>query len=397
MKKKLGVIILTIAMAVSMFGCSGKESSKTEVTKDDAPEKIFEKAMKKLDKEERKAVEAKSVTYYDNETQEEEYYTCISDAKKNIIERTSQDEDGTGTAYHCFNVKEKGGYGVYVKDGLTEGKWKYYKENLDEDEQSEFEYWLGEFDPSYTEEKGYSNIKFSNEGEDELNGVKTIRIKVTADEAYDSGEITEENLTRESVLKEYGWSEDEVKVVDGFSDILDRYVAASNKSGGEATVKAALTVWIDAKEGTILKSRSATKIDSAQDDESKKAQDDFNNEYWKVDMIHQSIEDGMSMEDAKKALESDLRAMEKPEEIAGDAEAAGEEFDEEDGAEEYAAVTKTVVTKKIMSGKNCPDMGNLPKDYEEIKQEEYFEGNFDTLEEKDDYFSEDEEFEDEFE
>ncbi len=397
MKRRLGIIILIIAAAASMCGCSGKETPKKEITKEDEPEKILKEALKKLDKEEHKAIESKSVTYYDNETQEEEYYTCIYDAKKKIVERKSQDEDETGTVYHCFNVKEKKGYGVYVKDGLTDGKWKYYKENLDSDEESEFEYWLSEFDPSYTEEKGYSNIKFSNEGEDELNGVKTIRIKVTADEAYDSGERTEEDMTRKSVLDEYGWSEEEIKLVDGFSDILDNYVAASNESVGETTVKAALTVWVDAKERTILKSRSATKIDSAQDDASKKALDVFNNEYWKIDMIHQSIVDGMTPEEAKASLESDLKAMEQPEEISGDAQEAGEEFSEEDEMDEFAAVTKTVVTKKIMSGKNCPEMGELPKDYEEIKQEEYFEGDFDSLEENDDYFSEDEEFEDEFE
>ena len=62
-----------------------------------------------------------------------------------------------------------------------------------------------------------------------------------------------------------------------------------------------------------------------------------------------------------------------------------------------AAVSKVVVTKKFMTGKDCPEMGDLPKEFDKIKQEEYFEGGFDTLEESDDYFSEDEEFEDEFE
>lgn len=55
-----------------------------------------------------------------------------------------------------------------------------------------------------------------------------------------------------------------------------------------------------------------------------------------------------------------------------------------------------VVTKKIMTGKSCPDMSSLPKKYEEIKQEDYFEGGFE-LPEEDDYFSEGDEFEDEFE
>lgn len=396
MRKRTGIMLLTIAMVISMFGCSGKTSSKKEVTKEDDPEKIFEEAVKKLDKETNKAITTKSVTSYDDGTEETEYYTCILDTKKNIVERTSADGQETEMSYHFFNVKEKGGYGVYVNDSLTDGEWKYYKEELEGDDGSEYEYWLTEFDPAYTEEKGYSNIKFSNEGEDELNGVKTIKIKVTADEAYDTGEEMVGDVTRESVLKEYEWSEEEIKLVDGFSDILDGYVAASNQSVGETTVQSVLTVWIDAKEGTLLKSRSAANIGGAQDDASKEALQTFNDECWKVDMIHQNIEEGMSPEEAKKALEDDLKAMEEPVETAGNAEEAGEEFDEDD-MEEYAAVTKTVVTKKIMTGKDCPEMSGLPKDYEEIKQAEYFESGFDTSEENDDYFSEGDEFEDEFE
>ncbi len=394
MKKKLGISVLMIAVAVLMSGCSGT-SSKKEVTKEDDPEKIFKEAVEKLYKETNKAIETKSVSSYDNGMEEEETYACVLDTKKNIVERTSEDELGT-TNYHCFNTKEKDGYGVYANDDLTDGKWKYYKEELEGEDESEYEYWVGEFDPAYTEEKGYSNITFVNEGEDELNGVKTIRIKVTADEAYDTGEELSEEMTRESVLKEYGWSEEEVKLVDGFSKILDDYVTAGNQSVGETTVKAALTVWIDAKERTLLKSRSATNIDSAQDDSVREAIDTFNNEYWKVDMLHQNIEDGMSAKEAKKTLEEELKAMEKPVETAGDAEEAGEDFDEEDGGDDFSTVSKIVVTKKFMTGKDCPEMGNLPKDYEEIKQAEYFEGGFDTLEE-DDYFSEEDEFEDEFE
>ena len=97
MRKRLGIIILTIAVTASMLGCSGKESAKKKAAKEDSPEKIFQEAMEKLDKETNKAIETKSVTSYDDETEEEEYYTCIYDGKKNIVERISKDEDDTGT------------------------------------------------------------------------------------------------------------------------------------------------------------------------------------------------------------------------------------------------------------------------------------------------------------
>ena len=187
MRKRLGVIILLMAVTAVIFGCSENTSSKKEVTKEEDPEMIFKEAVEKLEKETKKAIETESVTSYDNEMEDEEVYTCIIDTKKNIVERISEDVSEEAD-YYYFNVKEKDGYGVYVNDRLTDGKWKHYKEELEGGDESEYEYWLGEFNPAYTEEKGYSNIVFSNEGEDELNGVKTVKIKVTADEAYDTGE-----------------------------------------------------------------------------------------------------------------------------------------------------------------------------------------------------------------
>lgn len=394
MKRRLEMIIVTIALTASMAGCSGKAVSQKELTSEDDPEKIFTEAMEKFRKESLKAAETKSVTTYDDGMEDEEHYTCILDEKKKIIERVSTGGDEDEVIYRCFNVKEKDGYGVYVNDELTGREWKYYKEDLEGNEESEYEYWISELDPFYTEEKGYSNIQYSNEGEDELNGKETVMIKATADIIEDYGIEDGEKDTRESILKENGWSEEEVNAVPGFSEILDAYVAASNKSEEPSTMQCSLTIWVSAKDHTILKSRSATNNAGLQDDETKAALAAYDDEFWKVDMVHQNVEDGMSVEEAKAALERELDAMGQPE-TAEDAEVSGEEFDDE-MAEEYASVTKTVVTKKIMTGKECPEMSKLPETYEEIKQEEYFEGGF-GLPEEDDYFSEGDEFDDEFE
>lgn len=393
MKNRLGMAFLAVTLAASMAGCTQKPASGQKVSPESDPEKIFAAAMENLRKETKKAAETKSVTSYEDGMEDEEHYTCILDEKKGIIERTAEGEDGEEPLYSCFNVKEKGGYGVYVNDELTGREWKYYKENLDADEESEYEYWLGEFDPFYTEEKGYDNIKYSNEGEDELNGEETVKIKATATVTQESSEESEA-VTRESVLEDNEWSEEEVKAVPGFSEVLDAYVAASNKEEEPQTIECALTIWVRPEDSAVLKSRSAMNYKGAQDDAAKEGIEAFNNEYWKVDMVHQNVEEGMSPEEAKKELEKELKAMEQPKETES-AEASGEEFEDE-AAEASAAVTKVVVTKKIMTGKSCPDMSSLPKKYEEIKQEDYFEGGFE-LPEEDDYFSEGDEFEDEFE
>lgn len=398
MKRRIAVIGLAILTSMSMCACSAKSSgSGKSVSKEESPEEIFNEAVKKFEKESVKAAEIQTVYSYDDGTEETEFYTSIYDTKKNIIERVSKDEDEEETIYHTFNVKEKDGYGVYVNDELTDNVWKYYKEDIEDNEDSEYEYQAEEFDLPYTEEKGYSDITYSNEGEEELNGTNTVKIKVTANQVYDSGEESAEEITKESVMEEYEWNEEDVALVDGFSDILDNYVTASKESEKETTVKCVLTVWISTDSHTIMKSRSAMDVSSAQSEESKAAIETFNEESWKVDMVHQDIEDGMTKEEAKKDLEDELEAMENPDAQVSDEEASGEEFDEDEGTDEYAEITKVAVTKKILTGEDCPEMSELPKDYEEISQDEYFNGNFDISTEDDDYFLDESEYEDEFE
>lgn len=397
MKRRIAIIGLAIITAMSMCACSGKKGSGNAVSKDESPEDIFNEAIEKFDKESVKAVQMQTVYSYSDGTEETEMYTSIYDTKKNIVERISTDEDEEKTIYHTFNVKEKDGYGVYVNDELTDNEWKYYTEEVEDAEDSEYEYQVSEFDLPYTEEKGYSDISYSNEGEEELNGVNTVKIKVTANQIYDSGLESAEETTRESVMEEYEWSEDEVALVDGFSEILDNYVTATKESEGETTVKCVLTVWISSDSHTILKTRSAMDVSSAQSDESKAAIEAFNEESWKVDMVHQDIEDGMTKEEAKKDLEEELEAMENPDAEVTDEEASGEEYDEDEGTDEYAEITKVSVTKKILTGDDLPEMSDLPEDYEKISQDEYFYGDFDISIEEDDYFIDESEYEDEFE
>lgn len=398
MRKRIAIIGVAILTAMSLCACSGKGSSAGKsVSKDESPEDIFNEAYEKFNKESVKAAEIQTVYSYDDGTEETENYTNIYDTKKDIVERISTDEEEEETIFHTFNVKEKDGYGVYVNDELTDNEWKYYKEEVEEDDESEYEYQVNAFDLAYTEENGYSDISYSNEGEEELNGVKAVKIKVKANQLYDTGLESVEETTRESVMEEYEWSEDEVALVDGFSEILDDYVTATKESEGETTVKCVLTVWISSDDHTILKSRNAMDIGSAQSDEAKAAIEAFNEESWKVDMIHQDIEDGMTKEEAKKDLEDELGEMENPDAAVSDEEASGEEYDEGEGTDEYAEITKVSTTMKILTGDECPEIGELPKEYEKISQEDYFYGDFDISEEEDDYFTDESEYEDEFE
>ena len=73
-------------------------------------------------------------------------------------------------------------------------------------------------------------------------------------------------------------------------------MAASNKQEEPQTIECALTIWVRPEDSAVLKSRSAMNYKGAQDDAAKKGIEAFNNEYWKVDMVHQIVEEGMSPE-----------------------------------------------------------------------------------------------------
>lgn len=348
---------LTVAlaiMAMALTGCSGGK-----LTKDDDPKKILKEAAEKLAKEEYWGSETERVYQYDNEAEETEIVSVVFDKKNGIRQEITEYE--MGFSAETFNVKEKDGYYVYVQDGEEEGSWVRYKE--DEDAETDYEYYEKGIDFSFDKEEGFENVKYSNEGEEDLDGKKAIKIKITADVLSVSEEDEEsEEITRKDILEENGWTEDEVALVDGFSEILDNYVKAANETGSDEPIKYEQYVWVDASEHTILQNQTNTIMGEAQESASNEAFEAFNNAYWQMDMVHSNLEEGMSKEEVVEMLKEEKAAMEE------------ESEDEWGDEEEYPNQTAEISTECFLTKDECPDLDEVPQEYEEMTEEEYYSG-----------------------
>lgn len=389
MKLRIISLLLVFCMAVSWTGCSQKSSGGGEdagstVEKED-PEALLKEAKKNFDKEELKSMESSVVTTYDDGMEDQEDCTYIYDKKAQVIESISQDEDGVETYLHSFNVKEKDGYKVYAIDSYNDGDWVVYEEELEKGEQSEYEYLQESFSLDIDEKHGYSDIEYSNEGEDVINDVDAIKLKVSAKEEYGSDELESSEITRQSVMDEYGWTEEEIAVVDGFSDVLDKYVAASNQQGGDQKIQTVFTVWIGADNHQLLRVRSEQNMESGKDEGAEEMRQSFENERWKMEMVHGLVsEDGKSTEEAKKELEKEIQKMENPQDVEAEetAEDSGSDASGdgsgESGTEFYSSVLKVVTTKRFKTGERCPQMGTIPENAREVTQEEYYQEGFES-------------------
>lgn len=391
------VSLLLAAMAVLLAGCSSAEpestGSPTAQTDQEDPQALLEEARGNFEKETLKSMELSTVTTYDDGIQEEEDTTYIYDTKKQVIESLSQDEDGVETYLHDFHVKDGDAYMVYTVDEYGDGSWVVYEEELEDGEQSEYEYLQEEFSLDIDEEHGFRDITYSNEGEDVINDVDAIKLKVTAEEEYDTGELETEEMTRQSVLEDFGWTEEEVEAVDGFSDVLDNYVTASSQQNGLQEIQTTVTVWIGADNHQLLRVRSEQDVESGQDEGVEEMLETFQNERWKIDFVHSLVSgEGKTLREAKESLEEEIQKMENPQDTeeepdgadtqetaSGDAQDPQEASSEEDSF--YASVVKIVTTKRFKTAERCPEMGEIPEDAEKVTQNDYYERTFENYQE----------------
>ena len=345
------IILMTLSLSL-LTGCSKKPLKES-----DDPKEILEKAAKVYAEQKLRASEIEKVYSYDDATEEAESTIIIYDAEKGVRQETTEYEMGFN--FTTFHVKEGNDYYVYIQESSDGEEWIRYKEDTSDGE-SMYEYYVQGSDFSFAEEDGYYNVEYLNEGKSTVENVETIKIKIKADLGYEE-EIEEgAEVTRESVLEENGWTEEEVALVDGFSEIIDDYVAA-NASIDESSIRYEQTVWVNAENYVIVKIESSTILDNTENSgEANLALEKFNNEYWKMEMIHNDLQTGVSKEDAVKALEEAITSLKEGSEEG------------EDYYEYYPSQTKETVTERFLSGDDIPELSELPDNYQETTEEDYY-------------------------
>ena len=342
--------LLVMTSAVLMAGC-GKKAA-TESTD---PQEILAEAEKVMADQKLRASEIEKIYSYDDGTEETENVLVIFDADKGIREEKTEYE--MGFSFTTYNVKENGKYYVYLQESGDEEHWIRYEEEL-QGEDSSYEYYAKGVDFSFSEEEGYCNVEYSNEGKETVENVDAIKILVKADIGVAGEDEEAAVVTREVVLEENGWTEDEVALVEGFSEIIDNYVAA-NASIDEGSIRYEQYIWVNAETYAVVKMESKTILDNSENaSEANLAIEEFNNEYWKMEMVHNDLQAGASEKEAVAALEEAIKELE-----------AGAE---DDYYEYYPSQTKETVIERFLTGNDIPEMDQLPTEYEEMTEEEYY-------------------------
>lgn len=372
LNKKVVLSLLILNIVVLNIGCSSKQensSSTDEATLTN--QELLQTALDNFNAEEIRGTTTVYTTTYEDGTSLSETENIYYDSTKNIIESSylSSGEELKKT----FLVKDNDSVYCYEKDSSYNNEWVKFLENADENNETTFDYMLAEFDYSFSEENGYSDVVITNEGNESLNGNDTIKLKITAipDYALDSDENTASNsdsVTRADIINEFEWSEESVNAVDGFSEILDRYVTylnnSENNDDSSETSAEEYIIWIDKEASRILQLQCTFSLEETVTADNN-VEDEFWDNSWKVDWIQEDIESGLSVEEAKEILELEGELV--AEQLAND--------DDDESLSEAGATAKTVVyIKTYVIGDQCPAIDALPTNYTETTHEDYYNG-----------------------
>lgn len=148
---------------------------------------------------------AETISAYENpDDPYRTWYSKEGDTYYEINESKSYDADGvtvTGSSYNRWPVEAD--QIEYVESSVMKKDFSYYQE---------------------TEDYAFENFVCEQEGEEEINGVKAIKVKIT----FDRITKAQEPQAREEFLTDR-FTEEEIAAVPGASEALDAYLVELNK------------------------------------------------------------------------------------------------------------------------------------------------------------------------
>ena len=193
----------------------------------------------------------------------------------------------------------------------------------------------------------YTDVKVTEEGEEEIDGTAVVKLKVD----YTKKAVGEEKTSRESVLGQYKWTEEDVALLDGMSDAVDAYVEESNLAAEDRMNNAKSSTdiyYLSAEDHSLV--RFTTEGETEGISASVKT---FWNMSSKLDWLKDLVAGGMGTEEAKSYV--------------------NENFITDDSAE--AAESYTSVTTYV-TGDSCEQIAELPADARMITLEQYENGEY---------------------
>lgn len=368
-KWKRAALFLTVFVAALGMSACKKEEKKEPLTAKDDPKEVLQAANEQYGKETRRGSLGTYVYTYADGSTEEETADVSFDTKKGVeqlVYMSGEEESG-----RIFHVKDKDAYYTYALDMETNA-WIRYEQEPDEDGETTYETQEKGFSYVYDEASGYTDVEYSNEGEETLDGRTAIKILITG-AMENASEDETEAVTRESILADYEITEEAIGYIDGMSEALDKYVDAMNASGDEEPDTFEASVWVEAdthrplKSGTVIDTGAESKASASEDISA------FEDNLWKVYNLMNDMDEGLS---AAEALEN-IKKQEP--EMEAELQAEKEMMEEEglENGENDTMEEKTVtLTEEKVYGDDCTEIDELPEHYTEITQDEYFNGEY---------------------
>lgn len=374
--RKAILLLSTISLSFTLNGCSKPitESPEESVAETLTDEDLFSLSLDLFNSEDVRSTTTVYTTTYDDGTTSSETENIIYNATDGIIEKSYTASDNS--VQKTYYVKDGQDIYCYENDDTYENGWVRYAENPDDNGETSFDYTLAEFTYDFNEDAGYTDVTLTNEGEDLLNGIHAIKLSITATPLSDENpklakKKAKGRVTRKDIIKEFGWSEESVNAVEGFSEILDQYVAYQNKDEVVAIntedSTETYTVWIAKDSSRILQLQSSFSIENTAPVISSDIEDIFWDNCWKVDWIQSDIDDGLSVEVAKEILELEGIYVEEQLEYEDSLE-----IPDESVSETGALAKEVTYVKTFLIGDNCPPITEIPDKFTETTYEDYY-------------------------
>lgn len=374
--RKAILLLSTISFSIALNGCSKPvtEPSEESVAETITDEDLFSLSFDLFNSEDVRSTTTVYTTSYDDGTTLSETENIIYNAVDGIIEKSYTTSDNS--IQKTYYVKNEQDIYCYENDEAYENGWVRYVENPDDNGETAFDYTLAEFTYAFDEDAGYTDMTIVNEGEELLDGINTIKLSITATPISDDDpklakKQAKGRVTRKDIIKEFGWSEESVNAVEGFSEILDQYVAYQNKDEVVAIntedSTETYTVWIDKESSRILQLQSTFSIENTAPVISSDIEEIFWDNCWKVDWIQSDIDDGLSVEVAKEILELEGIYVEEQLEYEDSLD-----IPDESVSETGAHAKEVTYVKTFLIGDKCPPIAEIPDKFTETTYEDYY-------------------------
>lgn len=366
MKQRKILWMLITALLLFCTACGGKTEKKKALTGEDAPEKVIEAANKQYGKEKKRGMETVSTHTFTDGSSETEEMTSAFDAEKEIQQTVYE---WGGGSLQKYDVKEEDSCYTYALNPETNA-WLRYEQEPEEGMLTAYEYLEEGKAFDFSEACGYTNVSYSNEGEEKIDGVSAVKIRVTGEEKAAAEETN--GITREEILRDCELTEEEIGYIDGLSEALDRYLEAMDMAADVRPARYEIFLWVDADTHRPLKSEETATFENVSDIQPAEAMKEFEENVWKAYQVKSDLEEGFSLAEALENVKN--REAEILDEIAAEREMMAGESEED--SEDSMALKESFSVCEYVYGQDCAQIGELPEHYTEITQEEYRNGEY---------------------